>query len=277
MLPCHHRLVLLLLLVAVMAAACTGTPAAEQARNVGGDRCVFNQAYQENYQEDVAADLTSLAEDCYVLLDTSTAIPVAAIPELKKLGNSVGCYVSIGTGEDWRSDFEQLQPFLVNNEWEQWGGEYFVDDIAGALPIMKKRIDLFASQRCEWVEFDNMDWGDDDEYRSSYGLTVSNIESQEYGNELCQHVHSLDMLCMAKNVRFSPNIFDGATFESFPDDIDWWAHSHLQMFLDEEKLVVVVHYDETDCAAAEADYEELYGPGISFLCESRSLRAYLHE
>ncbi len=218
-----------------------------------------------------------MARDCYVLLDTSTETPRAAIPELQELGNSIACYVSIGTGEDWRTDFTQLQPFLVSEQWDQWAGEYFVNNTAGALPIMKARLDLLAAQGCDWVEFDNMDWGGDEQYRVRYGLTVSNEESEEYGNQLCRHVHSLDMLCMAKNIRFDPNLFDGATFESFNHEKNWWTHSHLQDFLDEGKLVVIVHYDETDCASVEASYASTYGPGISFLCESRSLRAYLHE
>ncbi len=262
----------------IVLAGCGGEDGATQDPVVaaGGSRCVFNQAYQENYQEDAAADLASEAKDCYVLIDPSTPEPVAAIPELKEQGNTVGCYLSIGTGEDWRTDFDQLQPFLVDKQWDEWAGEYFVNDTAGALPIMKERMKLFASHGCEWVEFDNMDWGGDDQYRALYGLTVTEEESESYGNQLCEYVHSLGMLCMAKNIRFSPNIFDGATFESFHRETDWWTHDHLQGFLDEDKLAVIVHYDETDCSAVEQSYADDYGPGISFLCEDRSLGAYLH-
>ena len=244
-------------------------------------RCVYNQAYQENFEADSADTLTALARNCYVLVDPFVDPvedgPASEIQELIQLGNEVGCYTSVGTGEDWRPDFAELRPHLVEEPWAEWEGEYFVSDVEGALVVMKQRLDLFASVGCQWVEFDNMDWAYDSGQRARHKFEANEEEAEIYVNDLCLYAHSLDMLCMAKNVRLVENIFDGGTFESFPDDLDWWDHGDLQAFLDEGKLAIIVHYDETDCERAEAVYADSYGPGISVLCEDHNLEAYRHS
>ena len=101
--------------------------------------------------------------------------------EIKAIGNEVGAYISIGTGEDYRSDFSQLQAFLVNEQWGQWPCEYFVNETTtGVLAIMKARIDSLASWDCDWVEFDNMDWVFDDDLREQYNFQVTIDEGIAY-------------------------------------------------------------------------------------------------
>lgn len=59
------------------------------------------------------------------------------------------------------------------------------------------------------------------------------------------------MLCMAKNIG-KPSFLeedagdggtDGVTFVSHPEQFNWWSNSYLQGFLDENKPVVIVHYN----------------------------------
>lgn len=45
---------------------------------------------------------------------------------------------------------------------------------------MKSRIDKVADWGFDWVEFDNMDWVFDDEYRKEYGFMASKAVAKGY-------------------------------------------------------------------------------------------------
>lgn len=240
-------------------------------------KCVYNQAYQENYEEDSILDIINNAKDCYVLIDPFQSDVSDKIVDIKAKGNSVGCYISSGTGEDWRDDFTALQPFLVSKKWSQWDGEYFVNNTTtGILPLVTARIDKMADWGCDWVEFDNMDWIFDDEYRSEYRFQVSVKEGIAYNNKLCKYAQKLNMKCMAKNTRQGAGDFDGILFESYSDEKAWWDSQELKDFLTENKLAIINHYDEIDCEKTYNDYKKIYGSKLSFICEDQNLQKYLH-
>jgi hypothetical protein len=242
---------------------------------------VWNQAYQENYQPDTIAEILEGARDAYVLIDPFQPehgdTMVRVIEQLHSKGNEVGAYISVGTGEDWRDDFDQLKPHLVDRQWDDWGGEFFVDQPNGdVVSLMKARIDGIAAFGFDWVEFDNMDWIYDDQYRAKYGFAATIEDGVAYYRTLCDHVHSLGMKCMAKSTVENAYMFDGVTYESYADALDWWDQAGAESFLAAGKPVIIVHYDDPDCEATYAWYRELYGPKLSFICESRALKKYLH-
>ena len=70
--------------------------------------------------------------------------------------------------------------------------------------------------------------------------------------------------------------FEGGTFESYVDDLDWWEHAELQGFLDGGGIGLIVHYDEVDCDGVYANYQASYGPALSFICEDPALNGYKH-
>lgn len=240
--------------------------------------CVWNQAYQENYAADDLAGILAGARGCYVLVDPFLGPDVqAAIPRMREAGNQVGCYMSAGTCEDWRTDFAALRPACVERAWDEWAGEYFVDRATPDLVAgMNARIDQMAAWGCQMVEFDNMDWTQDDDLRAEYDFEISAEEGIAYVRALCSHARSLGLGCMAKSTAEGAADFDGLTVESYPDDRDWWSHDELQGMLDAGRLGVVVHYDATDCDAVLAEYRALYGPRLSFICEDRATKAYRH-
>jgi len=238
---------------------------------------IYNQAYQENFEADNIVDILANAQNGYVLIDPFQDDMSSQITAIKANGNEVGAYISIGTGEDWRSDFVQMQPYLVATVWGQWAGEYFVNSTTtGIINIMKARIDQIAIWGCDWVEFDNMDWFFDDEYRATYGFQVTEAEGTAYYQELCDYVHQKGMKCMAKNTVDYASDFDGVLYESYNDEKNWWDQSGAQSFLDAGKLVIVNHYNETNCGQAYADYKDIYNNNLSFICEDANLQKYVH-
>jgi len=245
----------------------------------GGENTIpiYNHAYQENFDADKIDDIIANAKNAYVLIDPFTEGVPEKISAIKANGNQVGGYISIGTGEDWRDDYDIMKPFLVTKQWGQWAGEYFVNETTtGILPLMKARIDKMANWGCDWVEFDNMDWTLDDKYRKDYDFLVTKSEGIAFYQDLCAYVHEKGMKCMAKNMVDGANDFDGVLYESFAKDKDWWDHAGAQSFLDAGKLVIINHYNESKPNKAYAEYVKLYNNNISFICEDKKLKKYVH-
>lgn len=238
---------------------------------------VYNQAYQENYEADKISDILENANNAYVLIDPFQDTTFESVAAIKANGNQVGAYISIGTGEDWRDDFNELQPFLVSQQWGQWPGEYFVNKTTtGIIDVMKERIDKIANWGCDWVEFDNMDWVFDDDYRATYGFEVTIAEGKAYYQELCDYVHSKGLKCMAKNMTEAAENFDGVLYESYNDEKNWWDVTGAQSFLEEGKLVIINHYNETNCGQVYTEYKGIYNNDLSFICEDANLQKYVH-
>ncbi len=238
---------------------------------------IYNQAYQENYEADKVSDILNDAHSAYVLIDPFQEGISNQITAIKANNNQVGAYISIGTGENWRADFNELQPFLVSTVWGEWEGEYFVNKTnTGILEVMKSRIDKIASWGCDWVEFDNMDWIYDDDLRSQYEFQVTQQEGVAYYNALCDYVHEKGMKCMAKNTVENASDFDGVLYESYSDEKNWWNQSGAQSFLDTGKLVIINHYNETSCDAVYSEYKGIYNNDLSFICEDANLQKYVH-
>jgi len=238
---------------------------------------VYNQAYQENYAEDSIDDILANAKDSYVLVDPFGENVVEHIANIKSKGNEVAGYISVGTGEDWRDDFPALESYLTTKVWPQWKGEYFVSEtITGILPIMKERINKMATWGLDWVEYDNMDWLDE-ESRVKYNLSATVTEAKVYINALCDHTHSKGMKCMAKNTVDGFESFDGVLYESYSHEKNWWDTDGTKRFLNAGKLVIINHYKEADCDGVYAEYKTLYGSDkISFICEDVATQKYKH-
>lgn len=238
---------------------------------------VYNHAYQENFEEDKIPDIISKAKNAYILIDPFQEGVPESIAALKANGNEVGAYISIGTGETYRDDYEQIKPYLVSKAWGEWPDEFFVNNTTtGILELMKARIDKIAAWGCDWVEFDNMDWAYDETSRSTYNFQVTEAEAIVYFQTLCDYVHEKGMKCMAKNMTDDASEFDGVLYESYSDDKNWWNQSGAQSFLNAGKLVIINHYNETSCAQVYSDYKGIYTDDLSFICEDATLEKYVH-
>jgi len=238
---------------------------------------IFNQAYNENFVADTINSILINATNAYVLVDPFVDDVANSVAQIKANGNEVGAYISIGTGENWREDFNQLQPFLVTTPWAQWQGEYFVNTTTtGIIDVMKARINKIANWGCDWVEFDNMDWIYDDYLRNTYGFQVTQSQGIAYYQELGNYVHSKGMKCMAKNTVENAMDFDGVLYESYNNEKNWWDQSGAQSFINANKLVIINHYNEVDCDAVYQEYKDIYGDKISHICEDVALQGYKH-
>jgi hypothetical protein len=238
---------------------------------------VYNQAYQENYEADTVSQIISNAKNAYILVDPFEGNIYQEIETIKANNNQVAGYISAGTGEDWRSDFDDLKSYLSTKEWPEWEGEYFVSETTtGIVEVMKRRIEKMAAWGLDWVEFDNMDWLNE-ESRVTYELNATVQEAQNYINTLCNETHAKGMKCMAKNTVEGFETFDGVLYESYSDEKNWWDTEGTKNFLDAEKLVIINHYNESDCDAVYTEYKSFYNSEkLSFICEDIATKKYKH-
>ena len=227
--------------------------------------CVWNHAYIEHGSNDSISAIISGAQGCYVLLDpfeANSGTISQKIELIKQKDNLVGCYISSGTCEPWRDDMNPL-PDFCGEYWPEWD-EYYIDVDEEALSVMKERINKMATWGCEMVEFDNMDWNEDQ-------------EAIDYNNALCTYARSKGMACMAKSTTGGSEDFDGFTVESYPDDKDWWSARDMHDMLAKGGIGLIVHYDENSqnaCQNVYNNYVNKYGDKLSFICSNRS--KYFH-
>ena len=268
-------MILLYLPVLLSIVGCSSS--GDNAGSHTGAMAIYNQAYQENYAADSIVDIEANAQNAYVLLDIFGTGAEEHIVTIKSHGNQIGGYISAGTGENYRDDFADLEPYLTSTAWPEWPDEFFVSETTtGILPIMKRRIDKMAAVGVDWVEFDNMDWLDE-EARVKYNLTATVAQANAYINALCTHTRSKGMKCMAKNTVEGFESFEGVLYESYADEKNWWDTDVTKTFLNAGKLVIINHYNETDCDGVYEEYKSIYkSDNISFICEDVAIKKYKH-
>ncbi len=236
----------------------------------------YNQAYIENFQVDSLSDILN-AKDSYVLLDPFDDENIRKnIAKIKRKNNLVGCYISVGTIENWRNDFNLLKNNIAKKEWDNWEGEYFVAKIDdNLLDVMKSRIDKMKNWGCDFVELDNMDWVQEDNIKK-YNLKISEAEAKKYISELINYIHFKNMKAMAKNTTLGIANFDGLTTESYTNEKNWWNKAEMKNILKNGGIVAIVHYNEGDCENVKKFYNNIYGNNILFICEDKKIKRYRH-
>lgn len=237
----------------------------------------YNHAYQENYNVDSLSKIESNAKNAYILLDPDNNQAIDMIPKFKENNNVVSAYISIGTGETWRDDFNELKPFLVGKSWDQWSDEYFINEVkTGVIEVMKKRLDKLKGSGFQWVEFDNMDWAFDNQMRKEYGFKVTAEDAKAYYGELAKYANSIGLKVMAKNTTIGAELFHGVTYESYSNDQNWWPESELKNFLNLGKIGLIIHYNESNPLAIYEKYQNIYGTNLLFMAESKSTKEYIN-
>lgn len=236
----------------------------------------YNHAYQENYATDTVTNILNSAVNSYVLLEADE-VTVDDIAAIKKNQNLVSAYISIGTAEKWRDDFDSLKAYCTQNQWAEWQDEYFFQTLHYYVTeTMKKRIDKVADMGFDWVEFDNMDFAFDDINSIRYGIHVPKEDAIKYYQNLCDYAHEKGLKVMAKNTFRGIDNFDGITLESYDYLFNWWPNEDLISWLDTGKLALVVHYDDENPPQSYLSYKGTYGENLLIIIESKILKSYVH-
>ncbi|GJP47313.1 hypothetical protein CLOM_g6525 [Closterium sp. NIES-68] len=98
------------------------------------------------------------------LYTVDSSLSAKSIAKLRNAGKVVMCYISFGTAEDYRSDYNQFPKSVIGgltcrNEacTDVWPGERWLDIKSPVVKrIMEKRVQLAKSKGCDGVDPDNM-------------------------------------------------------------------------------------------------------------------------
>jgi hypothetical protein len=117
------------------------------------------------------------------------------IDTLHNQGKVVICYLSAGTYENWRPDASQF-PASVLGRSNGWAGEKWLDisKIDQLAPIMRARMDLAVSKRCDGIEPDNIDG-----YSNNTGFALSYQNQITYNRWLATEAHARNLSIGLKN------------------------------------------------------------------------------
>ncbi len=182
------------------------------------------------------------------LFDTSAA----TIAALRAAGRKVICYFSAGSFEDWRSDAGQFPAAALGNPLDGWPGERWLDTrAAGVRAVMRARMDLAVSKKCDAVDPDNVDG-----YTNGPGFPLTAATQLDYNKFLAAEAHARGLSVGLKN--------DLSQVAALVDDFDFAINEQCQAyrecdmlapFIARSKAVFGIEYtgsSSTVCAAANA-------------------------
>lgn len=148
-------------------------------------------------QETDTPSLTTGAK--YVDFDMDEITP-SLVSQAHAKGLKIGAYFSVGTLEDWRSDFSAMKAINgTSHPMSDWDGEYWVTGSsmsnASFVKLMYNRIDKMKSMGVDFIDPDNTDGYDN----SDADGTVSLNQDKVYWTTLANYAHSKGMGFGIKN------------------------------------------------------------------------------
>jgi len=120
----------------------------------------------------------------------------ASINAAKATGAKIMCYISAGSAENWRNDFNDFPDSVVGNSYDGWPGEWWLDtrNISALAPIMRARMDVCAEKGFDVIDPDNING-----FENNTGFPISRQDSIEYIRWLASEAHSRGMAFSLKN------------------------------------------------------------------------------
>lgn len=141
--------------------------------------------------------------------------PQTTIQQLQNQGKKVICYMSAGSSENWRPDFNRFPSSVKGRNLSGWAGEKWLDirrlDIL--MPIMSDRMALAKQKGCDAIDADNVDG-----YSNRTGFKLTYNDQLNYNRALANEAHRLGLAIGLKNdlgqIVDLVNYFDFAINES---------------------------------------------------------------
>lgn len=159
-------------------------------------------------------------------------------------GLKVGAYFSIGTLENWRSDYTALKAINgTSHPMSDWAGEYWVTGASMSnttfVNLMKARIDKMHNLGVDFIDPDNTDGYDNTDADG----TVSKAQDVTYWTTLANYAHSKGMGFGIKNsIDLLPSVQNVADFAVNEECGEYAECSAYAPMLSQGKAVVSLEY-----------------------------------
>jgi hypothetical protein len=184
---------------------------------------------------------TSFDVDAYDidLFNTSKA----TIDALHAQGRKVICYFDTAYEPD-RPDSKKLEPYR-GNPVDGWPGQYWLDvREAEVLAVMKSRLEMAQSKRCDGVEADDVDGRSNDP-----GFPITAADQQTFIKAIADQAHELGIAFGLKNdLEEIGALLSVSDFAINEECFEYDECAELKAFVDAGKAVFQVEYTEGDLA-----------------------------
>jgi hypothetical protein len=161
-------------------------------------------------------------------------------------GRRVVCYLSAGSVEDWREDFDRFDEADIGEPLADWEGERWVDIRSPDVhAIMLARLDLARDKDCDGVEPDNVQG-----YQDATGFALTYDDQVAYNRLIANAAHERGLAVGLKNggpqVADLLDVYDFALTEECHE---YGECAPFSAFITARKPVFVVEYRGTRRAA----------------------------
>lgn len=121
--------------------------------------------------------------------------PQSVIDTLHAASRVVICYFSGGSFEDWRRDAASFPAAVKGKNLDGWPGERWLDVRSSTVrDIMRTRLDLARSKKCDGVEPDNVDG-----YTNDSGFPLTSANQLDFNRFLAREAHARGLSIGLKN------------------------------------------------------------------------------
>jgi endo-alpha-1,4-polygalactosaminidase (GH114 family) len=194
---------------------------------------------------------TSIQADVY---DIDLDVDASVIGDLHAKGRWVICYISVGSQEDWRADKDQFPAEVLDNDYDGWPGEKWLDirQIDKLAPVMRARLDRCASKGFDAVEPDNMEV-----YTNDTGFPLTYEDQLKYARWLADEAHQRGLAIGQKNA--SDQVLDLVQVYDFAITEDYFFYNEAESMLP---------YIKAGKPVFAAEYTDLAGDFESFCARS---------
>jgi hypothetical protein len=146
------------------------------------------------WQLQLQGDLVPIAGVNVYAVDADAS--VESVQNAQRQGAKVMCYISAGSAENWRNDYQQFPDALIGRPYDGWPGEWWLDirrlDLLA--PIMRARI-----QACRRKGFDVLDPDNINGYENETGFPLTRADAVRYIRWLAAEAHRNGMAISLKN------------------------------------------------------------------------------
>jgi hypothetical protein len=170
------------------------TPTTVTPTTVAPDTAVWTPAPGTTWQWQLSGSIDTSPD--VEVFDIDHEVSAGVVDALHVEGRKVICYLSAGTAEDYRDDYDDFPAAVLGDTMDDWPHERWLDVRAlDALePIMAARMDICADKGFDAVEPDNVDG-----YSNDTGFPLSAADQLAYNRMIADLAHERGLAVGLKN------------------------------------------------------------------------------
>ncbi|MEO6600962.1 MAG: endo alpha-1,4 polygalactosaminidase [Polyangiaceae bacterium] len=184
-------------------------------------------------------------------------------------GHSLTCYVSVGTAEPWRSDYDTLPAAAIGSALADYPQEHWLDvRDEGVRRTMTARIAIAARTGCDAVELSNLG-----AHTTDSGFPLTQADDLDYARSLIEACHSRGLTGgISGSDDLVPRLATVADWGLTEECLAYDSCATWQAFTAQSKRVFMIEYGSTnDAPTLCAEAAKL---GFSLVIKRRALDSF---